>query len=54
MGVHFGMGIHKLLDPGIDVEAYEQVIEAMVTGRLSGPPQNPAKRPQPNISFQQE
>ena len=38
MGMVFGIMIHKSLDPEVDLDAYGQVFEAMITGAFSSPP----------------
>jgi AcrR family transcriptional regulator len=38
MGMVFGIMIHKSLDPNIDLDAYGQVFEAVITGAFSSPP----------------
>jgi AcrR family transcriptional regulator len=37
MGMVFGMGIHKMLDPEVDLDIYGQVIESMIKGTFSSP-----------------
>jgi AcrR family transcriptional regulator len=34
----FGLAIHKMLNPGMDVDAYGQVCEAMIKGAFTTPP----------------
>jgi AcrR family transcriptional regulator len=43
MGIYFGMGIHKLLVPEIDLDTYGQVFEAMVKGTFSKCPKSKKK-----------
>jgi AcrR family transcriptional regulator len=43
MGLFFGIGIHKLLDPDIDVEAFSKVFKAMLIGTFSTPPKKRVK-----------
>jgi AcrR family transcriptional regulator len=38
MGMVFGIMIHKSLDPDVDLDAYGQVFEAVITGAFSSPP----------------
>ena len=37
VGLIFGIGIHKSLDPDVDLDAYGQVCEAMIKGAFSSP-----------------
>ena len=38
MGMVFGIAIHKMLDPEVDLDAFEQVCVAMIKGIFSSPP----------------
>jgi len=37
-GMIFGAAIHKMLDPNVDVDAYNQACAAMLTGAFAAPP----------------
>ena len=39
MGMVFGIMIHRILEPDVDLEAYGQVCEAIFNGTFSGPPE---------------
>ena len=38
VGMVFVLGIHKIIEPDVDAEAYEEVCEAMLTGTFATPP----------------
>jgi AcrR family transcriptional regulator len=38
MGMVFGMAIHRFIEPGVDLEAYGQVLHAFIQGTLCGQP----------------
>ncbi len=44
MGMVFGIMIHKSLDPEVNLDAYGQVCEAMMTGAFSSPPKGAGER----------
>lgn len=43
MGMIFANAIHKMLNPEVDIDAYEKVCEAMIKGIFSTPPKRPRK-----------
>lgn len=45
MGIFFGLGIHKSLDPDVDIEAFSKVMQAMLTGTFAVPPKKHRKTP---------
>jgi AcrR family transcriptional regulator len=47
MGMVFGIAVHKLLDPEVDLDAYGQVCVAMIKGTFSSPPKKRRRVDQP-------